>query len=79
MTGLLGPAGGRKGALRELLAAGEMVRAPEGLESAIERARLYRQAGADILFIEAPQSVGEIETVARSFDDVPLGARPHQG
>ncbi len=47
-------------------------RAPEGLESAIERARLYRQAGADILFIEAPQSVHEIETVARSFDDVPL-------
>jgi 2-methylisocitrate lyase-like PEP mutase family enzyme len=47
-------------------------RAPEGLESAIERARLYRRAGADVLFIEAPQSVDEIETVARSFDDVPL-------
>jgi 2,3-dimethylmalate lyase len=47
-------------------------RAPEGLESAIERARLYRRAGADVLFIEAPESVDEIKTVARSFGDVPL-------
>jgi 2-methylisocitrate lyase-like PEP mutase family enzyme len=47
-------------------------RAPEGLEAAIERARLYRRAGADVLFIEAPQSVDEIEAIARSFDDVPL-------
>jgi len=47
-------------------------RAPEGLEAAIERARSYRAAGADVLFIEAPQSVGEIETIAGSFEDVPL-------
>ncbi len=47
-------------------------RAPEGLESAIERARLYRRAGADVLFIEAPESVNEIKTVARGFGDVPL-------
>lgn len=47
-------------------------RAAEGLEAALERARSYREAGADALFIEAPQSVEEIETVARSFPDVPL-------
>lgn len=47
-------------------------RAAEGLEAALERARSYREAGADALFIEAPQSVQEIETVARSFPDVPL-------
>jgi 2,3-dimethylmalate lyase len=47
-------------------------RAPEGLEAAIERGRLYREAGADVLFIEAPQSLQEIRTVARSFADVPL-------
>ena len=47
-------------------------RAPEGLEAAIERARRYRKAGADMLFVEAPQSVQEIEEIARSFDDVPL-------
>jgi 2,3-dimethylmalate lyase len=47
-------------------------RAPEGLDAAIERARAYRQAGADVLFVEAPQSVAEIETIASTFEDVPL-------
>ena len=47
-------------------------RAVEGLDAAIERARAYREAGADVLFIEAPQSMAEIETIAASFEDVPL-------
>jgi 2,3-dimethylmalate lyase len=47
-------------------------RAVEGLESALERGREYVQAGADALFVEAPESEAEIETVARSFPDVPL-------
>jgi 2-methylisocitrate lyase-like PEP mutase family enzyme len=47
-------------------------RAVEGLEAAIERGRRYREAGADVLFIEAPQSVAEIEAVAAAFDGVPL-------
>jgi carboxyvinyl-carboxyphosphonate phosphorylmutase len=47
-------------------------RAVEGLDAAIERGRRYREAGADVLFIEAPQSVAEIEAVAAAFDDVPL-------
>jgi 2-methylisocitrate lyase-like PEP mutase family enzyme len=44
----------------------------EGLDSALSRAHRYREAGADVLFVEAPQSEGEIETVARAFPDVPL-------
>jgi 2-methylisocitrate lyase-like PEP mutase family enzyme len=47
-------------------------RAVEGLDGALERARLYREAGADALFVEAPQSEAEIEAVARAFPDVPL-------
>jgi 2,3-dimethylmalate lyase len=47
-------------------------RAAEGLDAALERARLYREAGADALFVEAPQSLEEIETVGRSFPGVPL-------
>jgi carboxyvinyl-carboxyphosphonate phosphorylmutase len=47
-------------------------RAPEGLDAAIERARAYHRAGADVLFVEAPQSVQEIETIASTFKDVPL-------
>jgi len=47
-------------------------RAVEGLEPALERARHYRDAGADMLFVEAPQSTDEIERVAAAFPDVPL-------
>ncbi|MDA8275420.1 MAG: isocitrate lyase/PEP mutase family protein [Actinomycetota bacterium] len=47
-------------------------RAVEGLSSALERARRYRDAGADVLFVEAPQSEEEIETVATTLSDVPL-------
>jgi 2,3-dimethylmalate lyase len=47
-------------------------RAAEGLDAALERGRLYREAGADALFVEAPQSIEEIETVAHSFPGVPL-------
>jgi 2-methylisocitrate lyase-like PEP mutase family enzyme len=47
-------------------------RAVEGLDAALERARLYADAGADVLFVEAPESEDEIETVARAFPDTPL-------
>ena len=47
-------------------------RAVEGLDAALARARIYREAGADALFVEAPQSEAEIETVARTFPEVPL-------
>ena len=47
-------------------------RAVEGLDAALARARIYREAGADALFVEAPQSEAEIEAVARTFPDVPL-------
>jgi 2-methylisocitrate lyase-like PEP mutase family enzyme len=38
--------------------------AVEGLDAAIERVLLYADAGADILFVEAPESVAQIEQVA---------------
>ncbi len=47
-------------------------RAVEGLEQALERARLYREAGADALFIEALVSDAEVEEAARAFPGVPL-------
>ena len=47
-------------------------RAMEGLDSALRRGRMYREAGADALFIEAPQNEQEIEEVARTLADVPL-------
>jgi 2-methylisocitrate lyase-like PEP mutase family enzyme len=43
-------------------------RAPLGLDAAIERANGYAQAGADVIFVEAPQDTGEIERIAREVD-----------
>lgn len=43
-------------------------RAPLGLDAAIERANRYARAGADIIFVEAPQDAGEIERIAREVD-----------
>ena len=47
-------------------------RAGLGLDEALRRARLYREAGADLLFIEAPQSEEEIERVAAELAGFPL-------
>lgn len=42
-------------------------RAVEGLERAIERGKRYAEAGADMIFIEAPQSIDEIKKIAQSI------------
>jgi len=47
-------------------------RAIEGLDAAIERGRRYRDAGADLLFVEALESAAEVESVAKAFESVPL-------
>jgi len=54
-------------------------RAPLGLEEAIARGRAYIAAGADILFVEAPQSVDELRAIAAAFPDVPLVANIVEG
>jgi methylisocitrate lyase len=54
-------------------------RAPLGLEEAIHRGRAYIEAGADILFVEAPQSVEELKTIVSAFPDVPLVANIIEG
>lgn len=46
--------------------------AVEGLESALERGERYREAGADMLFIEAPVGRADVERVANHFKGVPL-------
>jgi 2,3-dimethylmalate lyase len=35
----------------------------EGLDGALERAAMYREAGADLLFVEAPQTTGELGAI----------------
>ena len=43
-----------------------------GLEDALRRGRAYRDAGADVIFIEAPRSIEELRAIAQAFPDVPL-------
>lgn len=43
-------------------------RAVLGLDEALERARLFAEAGADVVFVEAPESRQEIEAVMRHVD-----------
>lgn len=54
-------------------------RAPLGLPEAIKRGRAYYEAGADVVFIEAPQSVDELREIADSFRGVPLFANMVEG
>ena len=53
-------------------------RAVSGLDDAIARANLYREAGADVIFFEAPQSREEVQRVAREVK-APLLANMVQG
>lgn len=54
--------------------------AVEGFDRAVERALLYRDAGADLLFIEAPKAREELEMIAKSVGRaVPLMANMVEG
>ncbi len=54
-------------------------RQPLGLEEAIRRGKLYRDSGADVVFIEAPQSIDELKEVAAAIPDAPLFANMIEG
>ena len=45
-----------------------------GLDEAIRRAKLYRDAGADAVFVEAPRNVGELVRIREEVRDVTLVA-----
>jgi 2-methylisocitrate lyase-like PEP mutase family enzyme len=58
-------------------------RQPLGLDEAIQRCLAYKEAGADALFVEAPQSVEELEQIARELPPplvanmIERGVTPH--
>ncbi len=47
-------------------------RAPHGLDDALDRAKRFAQAGADVLFVEALQGKDEIALVAEELAGIPL-------
>lgn len=49
-------------------------RAAIGLDEAIERAKMARDTGVDALFVEAPESIAELEAVAAALPDITLVA-----
>jgi len=50
-----------------------------GLDEALRRAELYLKAGADVLFIESPESVEEMRAIGERFRGVPLLANMVEG
>jgi len=53
--------------------------AVEGFERAISRAASYRNAGADILFVEAPKTPEELKRIPAALSGVPLMANMVEG
>jgi len=68
-----------------LIVARTDARAVLGLDAAIQRANRYAEAGADVVFVEAPQTTEEIERVAQEIDApllinlVQTGLTPDEG
>src|SRR5438128_2116526 len=53
--------------------------AVEGFERAIERTALYQEAGADMLFVEAPKTRDDLMRVTKALPGVPLMANMVEG
>lgn len=54
--------------------------AVEGFEAALQRAEAYLQAGADVLFVEAPRSIEQLRTISNRFAQrIPLLANMVEG
>ncbi len=50
-----------------------------GLAEALRRARLYARAGADLLFVESPETEAEMAEIGRELGDMPLVANMVEG
>jgi 2-methylisocitrate lyase-like PEP mutase family enzyme len=57
---------------RTLIIARTDAYAEEGLDGALERAALYKEAGADILFVEAPQTEDELRRIPAAVSGLHL-------
>jgi 2-methylisocitrate lyase-like PEP mutase family enzyme len=51
-----------------LIVARTDARATLGLDEALRRAEAYAKAGADVLFVESPETEAEMAKIASSFD-----------
>jgi len=68
-----------RGGSKLVIVARTDARAIHGLENAIERGKAYADAGADVVFVEAPQSRQELEQIAGELKGVKLFANIIEG
>ena len=54
-------------------------RTNHGLDEALARGKAYEEAGADVLFIESPESVDELSRIAKTFPNTPMLANMIEG
>ena len=54
-------------------------RAELGLDEAIRRGKAYYEAGADVIFIEAPQTEEELKEIPSALPDIPILANMIEG
>jgi 2-methylisocitrate lyase-like PEP mutase family enzyme len=50
-----------------------------GLEEALRRGQAYREAGADVIFIESPENVEELKAINEAFSGTPTLANMIEG
>ncbi len=62
-----------------LIVARTDARGAHGLDEALKRGEAFAKAGADVLFIESPQSLDEMERVGKAFRGMPLLANMVEG
>ncbi|MCU4179620.1 oxaloacetate decarboxylase [Bosea sp. BH3] len=80
MVGKIKAAADARSSAETLIIARTDAIAVEGFDKAIERARAYAEAGADLLFVEAPGSAEELSRVTRELGGiVPLMANMVEG
>ena len=54
-------------------------RTTDGLDAALERAALFREAGADVIFVESPESEEEMARICAAFPGAPTLANMVEG
>lgn len=54
-------------------------RTNHGLEEALERGKAYEEAGADLIFIESPESIEEMKKINETFPNTPTLANMLEG
>ncbi len=80
MTGKIKAAADARQDQTTLIIARTDARSVEGLEQAFDRAEDYIAAGADVLFIEAPETTAEMQAITTRFSDrIPLLANMVEG